>query len=57
MLLDNNEPTSYGEAMVGPDSDEWPEAIKSERGSMYKNKVQTLKNYLMVVRLLGADGF
>ena len=31
MLLDNNEPTSYGEAMVGPDSDEWLEAIKSER--------------------------
>ena len=28
MLLDNNEPTSYGEAMVGPDSDEWLEAIK-----------------------------
>ena len=39
MLLDNNEPTSYGEAMVGPDSDKWLEAIKSERGSMYKNKV------------------
>ena len=39
MLLDNNEPTSYGEAMVGPDSDEWLEAIKSERGSMYENKV------------------
>ena len=34
MLLDNNEPTSYGEAMVGPDSNEWLEAIKSERGSM-----------------------
>ena len=34
MLLDNNEPTSYGEAMVGPDFDEWLEAIKSERGSM-----------------------
>ena len=31
MLLDNNEPTSYGEAMVGPDSDEWLKAIKSER--------------------------
>ena len=27
MLLDNNEPTSYGEAMVGPDSDEWLKAI------------------------------
>ena len=39
MLLDNNEPTSYGEAMVGPDSDEWLEAMKSERGSMYKSKV------------------
>ena len=39
MLLDNNEPTSYGEAMVGPDSDKWLEAIKSERGSMYGNKV------------------
>ena len=39
MLLDNNEPTSYGEVMVGPDSDEWLEAIKSERGSMYENKV------------------
>ena len=34
MLLDNNEPTSYGEAMVGLDSDEWLEAIKSEKGSM-----------------------
>ena len=39
MLLDNKEPTSYGEAMVGQDSDEWLEAIKSERGSMYENKV------------------
>ena len=39
MLLDNNEPTSYGEAMVGLDFDKWLEAIKSERGSMYGNKV------------------
>ena len=39
MLLNNNEPTSYGEAMVGPDSDKWLEAMKSERGSMYGNKV------------------
>ena len=39
MLLDNDEPMSYAEAMVGPDSDEWLEAIKSERGSMYENKV------------------
>ena len=46
MLLDNNEPTSYGEAMVGPDSDKWLEAIKSERGSMYENKVKTLEERL-----------
>ena len=39
MLLDNNKPTSYGEAMVGPDSDKWLKAIKPERGSMYENKV------------------
>ena len=39
MLLDNNEPTSYGEAMVGLNSDKWLEAIKSERGSMHENKV------------------
>ena len=39
MLLDNNEPTSYGEEMVGPDSDKWLKAIKPERGSMYENKV------------------
>ena len=38
MLLDHGEPTNYEEAMVGPDSDEWLEAIKP-RGSMYKNKV------------------
>ena len=35
MLLDNNEPTSYGEAMVGPNSNKWLEAMKSEIGSMY----------------------
>ena len=42
MLLDNDEPMSYGEAMVGPYSDKWLEAMKSEIGSMYQNKVWTL---------------
>ena len=42
MLLDNNEPTSYGEAMVGPYSDKWLEAMKSEIGSICQNKVWTL---------------
>ena len=42
MLLDNSEPTSYGEAMVGPYSDKWLEAMKSEIGSMYQKKAWTL---------------
>ena len=33
-MLEKNEPTNYGKAMVGPDSNEWLEAIKSKRGSM-----------------------
>ena len=42
MLLDNNEPTSYGEVMVGPYSDKWLEAMKSEIVSIYQNKAWTL---------------
>jgi hypothetical protein len=42
MLLDNGEPTNYEEAMTSPDSDKWLEAMKSEIGSMYENKVWTL---------------
>ena len=48
ILLDNNEPTSYGEAMVGPNSDKWLEAMKSEIGSMYQNKVWTLVDLPMI---------
>ena len=42
MLLDHDEPTNYGEAMVSPDSAKWLEAMKSEMGSMYEHKVWTL---------------
>jgi len=42
MLLDQGEPTNYEEAMMNPDSDKWLEAMKSEIGSMYENKVWTL---------------
>src|SRR6266536_2382456 len=42
MLLDHGEPTNYEEAMMSPDSDRWLEAMKSEIGSMYENKVWTL---------------
>ena len=42
MLLDHGEPINYEEAMTSPDSDRWLEAMKSEIGSMYENKVWTL---------------
>ena len=45
MLLDNGEPTNYEEEMMGPDSEKWLEAMKSEIGSMYENKVWTLVDF------------
>ena len=42
MLLDHDEPTNYEEAMMSPDSAKLLEAMKSEMGSMYENKVWTL---------------
>ena len=42
MLLNHDEPTNYEEAMVSPDSAKWLEAMKSDMGSMYENKVWTL---------------
>ena len=46
MLLDQGEPTNYEEAMMSSDSDRWLEAMKSEIGSMYENKVWTLVDLL-----------
>ena len=42
MLLEHGEPTNYEEVMMSPDSAKWLEAMKSEMGSMYENKVWTL---------------
>ena len=42
MLLDHDEPTNYEEAMMSLDSAKWLEAMKSEMGSLYENKVWTL---------------
>ena len=42
MLLDHDEPANYEEAMMSPDFAKWLEAMKSEMGSMYENKVWTL---------------
>ena len=45
MLLDHDEPTNYEEAMMSSDSAKWLEAMKSEMGSMYENKVWTLVDF------------
>ena len=42
LLIDQDEPTSYQEAMMGPDSEKWLLAMKSEMQSMYDNQVWTL---------------
>ena len=42
LLLDNDEPTNYEEAMMSPDSGKWQEAMQSEMESMSENKVWTL---------------
>ena len=42
MLLDHDEPTNYERAMMSLDSAKWLEAMKSEMGAMYENKVWTL---------------
>ncbi|KAK1609937.1 hypothetical protein QYE76_033610 [Lolium multiflorum] len=44
MIVDNNDedPATYEEAMMSPDSNKLEEAMKSEMGSMYDNKVWTL---------------
>ena len=66
MLLDHDEPTNYEEAMMSPDSAKWLEAMKSEMGSMYENKVWTLvdlpddwqdiENKWIFEKKTGADG-
>ena len=40
--MDQNEPTTYQKAKLGPDSESWLEAMRSEMQSMYDNQVWTL---------------
>nr|AAO73268.1 putative polyprotein [Oryza sativa Japonica Group] len=42
LLLDNDDPTTYEEAMVGPDSEKWLGAMISEIESMHVNEVWSL---------------
>jgi hypothetical protein len=42
LLMDQDEPVTYQEAITGPESEKWLEAMKSEMDSMYTNQVWTL---------------
>ena len=42
VMLIENEPTTYQEAVMSPDSEKWLEAMRSEMESMYTNQVWTL---------------
>ena len=43
-LVDQDEPRTYHEAMMSPDSEKWLQAMKSEMQSMYDNRVWNLVN-------------
>ncbi|PNX91167.1 putative retrotransposon Ty1-copia subclass protein [Trifolium pratense] len=42
LLMDQDEPVTYQEAVTGPESAKWLEAMKSEMDSMYTNQVWNL---------------
>ncbi|WJX25049.1 hypothetical protein P8452_14126 [Trifolium repens] len=42
LLMDQDEPVTYQEAITGPEFEKWLEAMKSEMDSMYINKVWNL---------------
>jgi len=42
LLMDQDEPVTYIEDIIGPESEKWLEAMKSEMDSMYINQVWNL---------------
>ncbi|KAJ9545210.1 hypothetical protein OSB04_024917 [Centaurea solstitialis] len=50
---DLNEPTSYGEAVSGSESEQWQEAMKAEMQSMYDNQVWELIDLPQHCRAVG----
>jgi hypothetical protein len=50
LLLDNDEPMTYTETMMGPDSEKWLGAMESEIESMHNNQVWNLVDPIDGVR-------
>ncbi|PKI52678.1 hypothetical protein CRG98_026938, partial [Punica granatum] len=53
LLIDDDEPTTYAEAVIGPDSEKWLVAMRSEMESMYTNQVWTLVDPPEGAKLIG----
>ena len=53
MRTDNDKPLTYQDYMNSSDSKRWLEAMKSEKESMYQNKVLTLVDPLEGVKPIG----
>ena len=56
-LVDQDEPITYHETMMSPDSEKWLQAMKSEMQSMYGNQVWNLVDPPEVLRSLVVNGF
>jgi hypothetical protein len=41
-IVENDDPATYDEAMMSPDSNKWHEAMKSKMESIYENQIWTL---------------
>ena len=52
-LVDQDEPNTYHEVMMSPDSEKWLQAMKSEMQSMYDNQVWNLVDPLEGVMVIG----
>ena len=53
LLMDQDEPETYSEAMMGPKSEEWLKAMRSEMDSMYTNQVWNMVKLPEGVRPIG----
>jgi hypothetical protein len=53
LLLDNDEPMIYTEAMMGPDSEKWLRAMESEIQSMHDNQGWNLVDPIDGMRPIG----
>ncbi|KAJ9546873.1 hypothetical protein OSB04_019416 [Centaurea solstitialis] len=51
--VDLDEPTSYQEAMAGPEAAKWKEAMESEMQSMYDNQVWDLVDHIPSLKIVG----